>query len=117
MELNGTIKLIRDTQSFGANNFRKRELVLVTNQEKYPQEILVEFTQDRCDVLDNYTEGQEVTIAYNIKGRMWLSPQGEEKYFVSIEGWKINATEGSNTQPQGSQPPPEPEDESDGLPF
>jgi hypothetical protein len=38
MELQGRIKLIGETQTFGAKGFRKRELV-VTTEEQYPQHI------------------------------------------------------------------------------
>ena len=88
MELQGTIKSIGNTATFGANNFRKRELVLTT-EEQYPQDILIEFIQDKCDVLNNYVVGQKVKIGINIRGREWVNPQGETKYFNSIQGWSI----------------------------
>lgn len=100
MELTGKIKVIGETQTFGANGFRKRELVLETN-EQYPQLILIEFVQDRCDVLNSYKVGQNVKIGINIRGRSWVNPEGETKYFNSIQGWRI-AVEGSAVpeQPQ-----------------
>ena len=49
MEVKGKIKLINETQTFGTNNFRKRELV-VTTEEQYPQMIMVEFHQDKTDL-------------------------------------------------------------------
>ena len=88
MEVQGKIKLIGETQTFGANGFRKRELV-VTTEEQYPQPIMVEFVQDKSDLLDNFKVGQDVKIGVNIKGREWVSPQGETKYFNSIQGWRI----------------------------
>jgi len=87
MELNGKIKVIKDTQEVGAS-FKKRELVLTT-EEQYPQDILIEFTQDKCAILDHFKVGDNVTIAINIRGREWVNPQGETKYFNSIQGWKI----------------------------
>ena len=53
MELQGKIKLIGETQTFGVNGFRKRELV-ITTEEQYPQHIMVEFVQDKTDLLNNY---------------------------------------------------------------
>ena len=85
MELQGTIKLIGETATYGKNNFAKRELVLTT-EEQYPQDILIEFVQDKCDVLDNFQKGQSVKIGINIRGREWTNPQGEVKYFNSIQG-------------------------------
>ncbi len=58
-EVKGTIKIINETKTFGASGFRKRETV-VTTDEQYPQSILIEFVQDKCDLLDNYKVGQEV---------------------------------------------------------
>ena len=88
MELKGTIKVINDTQTFGERGFRKRELVLTTKEE-YPQDVLIEFVKDKVDVLDNFGIGQEVTISINIRGREWINPEGEARYFNSIQGWKI----------------------------
>lgn len=68
MELTGTIKVINETQTFGERGFRKRELVLTTKEE-YPQDILIEFVQDKVDVLDNFGIGEEVTISINIRGK------------------------------------------------
>lgn len=93
MELTGTIKVIGETQTFGNNGFRKRELVLETN-EQYPQLILIEFVQDKCDLLNSYKVGQTVKIGINLRGRSWVNPEGETKYFNSINGWRI-AVEGS----------------------
>ena len=43
MELLGKIKLIGDIKTFGDNGFRKRELVITTD-EQYPQHIPVSYT-------------------------------------------------------------------------
>jgi hypothetical protein len=40
----------------------KRELV-VTTEEQYPQHIMIEFTQDKCDLLNNYSVGETVKLA------------------------------------------------------
>ena len=48
MEVQGKIKLIGETKTFGNNGFRKREMV-VTTEEQYPQHIMVEFVQDKTD--------------------------------------------------------------------
>lgn len=88
MQVRGNIKLIGNTQTIGAKGFQKRDLVLTT-QEKYPQSILLEFTQDNCASLDRFSTGDFVEVDINLKGREWTSPQGETKYFNSIVGWKI----------------------------
>ncbi len=124
MEVQGKIKLIGETQTFGANGFRKRELV-VTTEEQYPQPIMVEFVQDKTDLLDNFKVGQDVKISINLKGREWVSPQGETKYFNSVQGWRVEAAQPGA---QGNTPPVAPteafapandlnEEDHDDLPF
>ncbi|MEM9143377.1 MAG: DUF3127 domain-containing protein [Bacteroidota bacterium] len=124
MEIQGKIKLIGETKTFGNNGFRKRELV-VTTEEQYPQHILVEFVQDKTDLLDRFALGQEVKISINIRGREWTNPQGEVKYFNSIQGWRIENLV-QETAPDMPPVPPmeafEPadnlnEEEHDDLPF
>lgn len=126
MEIQGKIKLVGETQTFGSNGFRKREVVLTT-EEQYPQSILVEFVQDKCDLLNSYQVGQQVKVSINLRGREWVNPQGETKYFNSIQGWRIEnlaAAQGSSA----GMPPVAPvnafeptsnfkEEEHDDLPF
>ncbi|MCR9181793.1 MAG: DUF3127 domain-containing protein [Flavobacteriaceae bacterium] len=125
MEVQGKIKMIGETQTFGNNGFRKREIV-VTTEEQYPQHIMVEFVQDKTDLLNNYAEGQNVKISINLRGREWVNPQGETKYFNSIQGWRIENVAQENTATDIPPMPPadafEPvndlnEEDHDDLPF
>lgn len=105
MEVQGKIKMIGETQTFGSNGFRKREVV-VTTEEQYPQHIMVEFVQDKTDLLNNFQVGQPVKIGVNLRGREWVNPQGETKYFNSIQGWRIeNLQAGGNTGGTNVPPP------------
>ncbi len=97
MEVTGRIKMIDSTKTIGTGSFRKREVV-VTTEEQYPQHILVEFTQDKCDLLNNYSVNDSVKISINLRGREWVNPQGETKYFNSIQGWRIENSTSQNTQ-------------------
>lgn len=119
MEVRGKIKLINETQTFGDSGFRKRELV-VTTDEQYPQMIQIEFVQDKCDLLNNFQVGQDVKVSINLRGREWINPQGEAKYFNTIQGWRIeNLTQDSNI-PQAEQFQPYTrltDSEPDNLPF
>lgn len=115
MELQGKIKTIGETQTFGSNGFRKRELV-VTTEEQYPQHILVEFVQDKCDVLNGYRQDQSVKIGINLRGREWVNPQGETKYFNSIQGWRIDKVD-EQPQPEPTKEQPNLSNTDDDLPF
>lgn len=92
MEVTGKIKVIGETQTFGNNGFRKRELVIVTD-EQYPQTLMIEFVQDKVDLLNKYNVGETTKVSINLRGREWVSPQGETKYFNSIQGWRIEGLE------------------------
>jgi hypothetical protein len=102
MEVTGKIKKIDETKTFGASGFRKREMVVTTN-EQYPQMLMIEFVQDKCDILDSYKEGQDVKISINLRGREWINPEGKAVYFNSIQGWRIEAAQDVAV---GSTPPP-----------
>lgn len=125
MEIQGRIKMLGETKTFGNNGFRKREVV-VTTEEQYPQHILVEFIQDKTDLLNNFNVGQSVKISINIRGREWTNPQGEVKYFNSIQGWRIESLQSDENSPEIPPVPPvqafEPvdnlnEEDHDDLPF
>ncbi len=125
MEVQGKVKMVGETQTFGNNGFRKREVV-VTTEEQYPQHIMVEFVQDKCDLLNNFQVGQDVKISINLRGREWVNPQGETKYFNSIQGWRIENLQPAAAPSGGAPMPPvdsfEPatdlkEEDHDDLPF
>lgn len=87
MEVLGKIKLLSGTQQV-TDSFKKRELV-VTTDEQYPQHILIEFAQDKCDLLNGFKVGENVKVSINLRGREWVNPQGEVKYFNQIQGWRV----------------------------
>lgn len=124
MEILGRVKVINPEQQVSAT-FKKRELV-VTTDEQYPQHIMIEFTQDKTALLDAYAPGEQVKVSINLRGREWVNPQGETKYFNSIQGWRIEKLQPE--APQGNVAPMpaadafEPasnfnEEEHDDLPF
>lgn len=87
MELVGKIRVISAEIQVGPT-YKKRDLVLTT-AEQYPQHILIEFVQDKCQLLDNFQVGKDVKVGINLRGREWVDPQGVSKYFNAIQGWKI----------------------------
>ncbi|CVK17194.1 protein of unknown function (DUF3127) [Apibacter mensalis] len=87
MEIAGRIKSISDIQTF-SSGFRKREVV-ITTEEQYPQHILIELVGERTDIINSFNIGEDVRVSINIRGREWVNPQGETKYFNSITGWRI----------------------------
>ena len=89
MEIKGKIKKISETTEI-SDRFRKREFIIeYSNNPEYPQFIQFEMVQDRCEFLDQFKEGQQVEIFFDLRGREWTSPQGEIKYFNTLQAWKI----------------------------
>jgi hypothetical protein len=82
-------------------------------------------------MLDNVSVGEQIEVSFNLKGREWTSPQGEVKYFNTIEAWRIEKAGQGQGIPQGGpaamslDPIPAPaaattgltSDEDDDLPF
>ncbi len=128
---NVRIKLIHPTQQV-TEKFSKREFVVTDGLESdYPQHILLQATRDKCSLLDQFKVNDMVDVAINIRGREWTSPQGEIKYFNSIEAWRIEpaSEQAPSAAPSGmsdfgisnannTQSPLESSaEESDDLPF
>lgn len=99
MNIIGILKMVGETVDVGSSGFQKRECV-VTTDEQYPQHILVQFVQDKCNLLSNYKAGDKVDIGINLRGREWVNPKGETVYFNTIQGWKI-----ANIQPEKNMHP------------
>lgn len=124
MEVSGKVKFIDITKEVGTT-FKKRDIV-VTTDEQYPQHILVQFVQDKCDLLNNYQVGEAVKIDINLRGREWINPQGETVYFNTIQGWRIAKSQAeapaatATPMPADAAFPPATsinEEEPDDLPF
>lgn len=99
-ELEGSIKLIGDTASYGSKGFTKREIV-VTTADRFPQDIKFEFVKDKTELLDKFRVGQQVKIAFDIRGSEYNG-----KYYVSLTGWKIDNSDGSGeSAPRQQQAP------------
>lgn len=116
MEITGTIRNLFETKDVSAN-FKKREVV-ITTEEQYPQHLMVEFTQDRCALLNGYRNGDKVKVSINLRGREWQSPQGDTRYFVSIQGWRIDRLDNAEAAPLGVPSATDfSNEEPDDLPF
>ena len=104
MQLSARIIEIFETQNISAT-FKKREFVLEFIERQYPEYIKFEFVQDKCDLLDKYQIGQDVNIEFNLKGRKWENPQGEVKYFNTLQAWRIEAATSESEPPAANQSP------------
>ena len=111
-ELTGKIKLIQEPRTFDSG-FTKREMVVIVEDGKYPQEINLEFVQDKVALLDNLQPGQEVTVSFDIRGREYNG-----RYYNNLQGWKV-VTVGEEMESSPEEPYfPTPSDfGEDDIPF
>jgi len=120
LQVKGKLKLKGSEQVIN-DRFRKREFVLTDDSSQYPQYISFQLTQDKCTLIDNVNPGDEITVSFNLRGREWKSPQGEIKYFNSLEAWKIDKGSAAQSSEKHFEEIPEQtfkqSDSSDDLPF
>ena len=103
MEAVGILKVKNDIQVV-SEKLSKREFVLTTEHTgNYPQQVSFQLVNDKCALLDHCAVGDELKIIFNLKGREWVSPQGETKYFNTLDAWKIERV-GGNSTPAAVQP-------------
>jgi hypothetical protein len=99
MEVVGTLKVKMETQKV-SDRFQKREFVLTTEANTpYPQHVSFQVTQDKCGLLDQFREGDELRIQFNLRGREWNGPQGI-KYFNTLEAWRLEKVQGGSSAAQ-----------------
>jgi len=83
-QLTGQIIYIGATE-YPTEKFSKREVVLKTTDEQYPQELIMQVTQNKCELLNKYNVGDVITVSYNLRGRK----ANNDKWYNTIEIWKI----------------------------
>lgn len=131
-KITGTIKVIMDTMQV-SDSFKKREFVITDGSGMYPQDILFQLTQNNCALIDGYNVNDQIDVTFNLRGREWVNPQGEKKYFNSLDAWRIDRSMGAGAAPvqvqnvqtvAPTQPPITPEtapftveNDDDSLPF
>lgn len=103
MDIQGSVKLLFETQTF-QSGFQKREFV-VTTQEQYPQDVKFECIQDKVSLLEGLNPGDKVNVHFNLRGNEY---QG--KYYVNLQVWKIEkaVTAAPQGAPGGAMPPSAP---------
>lgn len=89
MELKGKLKVINGIVQV-SEKFKKRDIVISVSDGNYVQDILVQFNQDNAYLVEEFKEGDDIVVGINLRGRAWINPKGEEKYFNTIEGWRIS---------------------------
>jgi hypothetical protein len=118
----GTLIAKSETQQV-SDKFKKREFVLMTvenvNGTEYPNPLKMQAVQAKCDVLDKYAIGSQVSVHFNVKGNSYTDKKdGTTKYIVNLDMWKIEPVAASTTPQQVTPQAPQVSQQAvDDLPF
>jgi len=82
-QLKGKVNVVQEPMTF-ASGFTKQELVVTVEDGKYPQDITVEFLQDKVSLLSGLEKGDAVDVSFDIRGREYNG-----RYFNNMVGWRI----------------------------
>jgi len=85
-EVEGKLHRKFDTEQ-KTDSFRAREFVLEI-EGQYPQMVKFQLTQDRCDLIDAYDEGNQLKVHFDLRGREW-----NDKFFTNLNAWRVEAAE------------------------
>ncbi|MBB3696074.1 DUF3127 domain-containing protein [Flammeovirga yaeyamensis] len=96
----GKIEKLFETQQV-SDKFKKREFILLIQDGQYPQYIKFQATQDRCNLLDSFNEGDDIAVTFDLRGRPY-DKGGETIYFTNLEAWRIQ--QAAAYQPQAQAP-------------
>ena len=72
------------------DNFKTRNFVLKTDYNKeYPQEVMFELSNAKCELIDNIPLGVVVKIDFQLRGRKYTNQQDVDSWFNTLQVWKI----------------------------
>jgi len=114
-KLNAILKSAENTKVI-SEKFSKREFVVETMDEKYPQVILFQLVNDKCGLLDTISNGEEVEISFNLRGREWTNPEGVVRVFNSLDAFDVKVSGPQQPKAKPQKIAVESDDEGD-LPF
>lgn len=112
----GRLHKIFDTEQKSAS-FSVRDFVIEVADDKFPQMVKFQLTQDKCALIDDYSEGDEISVDFDLRGREW-----NEKYFTNLNAWRIAQADAQDRAPNevaapASTPAPVIDDLDDDIPF
>lgn len=113
----GRLHKVFDTEQKTAS-FQAREFVIEIADGQFPQMVKFQLTQDRCTLIDDYAEGDQITVDFDLRGREW-----NDRYFTNLNAWRIaraDDTVGAGDTAPAAQPAPAAQatpDFDDDIPF
>ncbi|QDP55635.1 MAG: hypothetical protein Tp156SUR1554471_12 [Prokaryotic dsDNA virus sp.] len=84
MNLTGKIKAFTDEQKV-SEKLTKQQLILTIDEDsQYPQNIAIEFLNDKMDMLKKHQIGDNVSVDINLRGNEYNG-----KYYNNLVGWRV----------------------------
>ena len=118
LSIKGKIEKILNEESGvsrAGKEWRKQEFVIETD-EQFPKKVCFTLFNDKTSLAENLSPGQDVEVSFNIESREYNG-----KWFHNINAWKIETAEQDMPEPppefRSTDIPPEPDEESNDLPF
>ena len=99
-EAEGKLYKKMDTQQL-TDSFKKREFVIEIEDGAYTQLAKFQLTQNNCDKLDPFNEGDMIKVTFSIRGREYTK-EGRTTYFTNLDAWRLEALNQASPTP----PPP-----------
>jgi single-strand DNA-binding protein len=108
------------------DSFKKREFVVEMEDGAYTQIIKFQLTQNNCDKLEPFNEGDQMKVTFSLRGREY-NKNGETLYFTNLEAWRLEKASAEVTQqaaadhqdslPTAADEPSTDSADTDDLPF
>ena len=120
-EVKGKLLVKYNTQQV-TERFKKREFVVEIPSGNFAEQVKFQLTQDKCDLLDRYQEGDEINVFFNLKGKPYTK-DGVTTYFNNLDAWRLDSVKESKTKDADEPPLPEEftyrdvSENEEGLPF
>ncbi|KGE14578.1 DUF3127 domain-containing protein [Sphingobacterium deserti] len=93
MEIKGRVHEVHRTQQI-SESFKKRDLIIAyAENPQFVEYISFQATQDRVSIFDNLRVGDEVQVAFNLRGRPWTNKDGVTTFFNSLVAWRVTKLE------------------------
>jgi hypothetical protein len=96
-ELTGEVKVMMEAVKFDSG-FSKREFVVRTVDDRYPQDIKLECVKDKAALLNDVKPGQRVTVSFDLRGN-----ESKGRYYVSLSAWRIHRADADGPPEEGSE--------------
>ena len=94
-QVDGKLHKVFNTEQ-KTEKFRAREFVIEIVDGNYPEMIKFQLTQDKCEMIDDYNEGDQITVHFNLRGREW-----NDRYFTNLDAWRLEGAGKSQAAPAG----------------